>query len=91
MNQNAYILQNYKNVLIVQVKTSSKTDLTKAVLHSKFSYGFDFEAVRRLFLEIMSLCGISRVSLISYYQVYKELNLCFLLMPNFKIQVADKQ
>ena len=29
--------------------------------------------------------------LISYYQVYKELNLCFLLLPNFKTQVAKKQ
>lgn len=39
----------------------------------------------------MSLCGVCRVFLISYYQVYKELNLCFLLMPNFKEQVIEKQ
>ena len=63
--------------------------LKSRVLHRKFSYDFDFEAVRRSFLERMSLCGISRVFLISYYQVYKELNFYFLLMPNFKTQVAE--
>ena len=61
------------------------------VLHRKFSHDFDFEAVRRSFLERMSLCGVSRVFLISYYQVYKELNLCFLLMPNFKSQVSENK
>ena len=65
--------------------------LKSRVLHRKFSQDFDFEAVRRSFLERVSLCGVSRVFLISYYQVYKELNLCFLLMPNFKTQVAEKQ
>ena len=63
--------------------------LKSRVLRRKFLYDFDFEAVRRSFLERMSLCGISRVFLISYYQVYKELNFYFLLMPNFKTQVAE--
>jgi transposase-like protein len=48
--------------------------LKSRVLHRKFSHDFNFEAVRRSFLERMSLCGVSRVFLISYYQVYKELN-----------------
>ena len=65
--------------------------LKSRVLHRKFSYDFDFEAVKRSFLERMSLCGVSRVFLISYYQVYKELSLCLLLMPDFKTQVAKKQ
>ena len=38
------------------------------VLHRKFSHNFDFEAVRRSFLERMSLCGVSRVFLISYHR-----------------------
>ncbi|MDZ7900192.1 MAG: hypothetical protein U5N85_19490 [Arcicella sp.] len=50
-----------------------------------------FEAVRRSVLERMSLCGVSRVFLISYYQVYKELNLCFRLLPNFKSQVIENK
>ena len=65
--------------------------LKSRVLHRKFSHDFDFEAVRRSFLERMSLCGVSRVFLISYYQVYKELNLCFLLLPNFKSQVSENK
>lgn len=63
--------------------------LKSRVLHRKFSH--DFEAVRRSFLERLSLCGVSRVFLISYYQVYKELNLCFLLLPNFKSQVVENK
>ena len=39
----------------------------------------------------MSLSGVCRVFLISYYQVYKELNLCFLLLHNLKTQVAEKK
>ncbi len=66
--------------------------LKSRVLHRKISHDFDVEAIQRSFLERMSLCGVSRVFLISYYQVYKELNLCFLLLPNFKSQVpANKQ
>ena len=65
--------------------------LKSRVLHRKFSHDFDFEAVRRSFLERMSLCGVSRVFLISYYQVYKELNSCFLLLPNFKSQVSENK
>ena len=61
------------------------------VVHRKFSHDFDFEAVRRSFLERMSLCGVSRVFLISYYQVYKELNICFLLLPNFKSPVIENK
>ena len=61
------------------------------MLHRKFSQNFDFEAIRRSFLERMSLCGVSRVFLISYYQVYKELNLFFLSLPNFKSQVSENK
>jgi insertion element IS1 protein InsB len=61
------------------------------VLHRKSEQDVDIKSVRRSFLERMSLCGVSRVFLISYYRVYKELNICFLLLPNFKTQVADKQ
>jgi hypothetical protein len=61
------------------------------VLHRKYSHDFDFESVRRSFLERVSLCGVSRVFLISCYQVYKELNLCFWLLPNFKSQVAENK
>ena len=61
------------------------------VLHRKFSQKFDFEAVRRSFLERMSLDGVSRIFLISHYQVYKELNICFLLLPNFKSQVFENK
>ena len=61
------------------------------VLHRKFEQHFDIQSIRRSFLERMSLCGVCRVFFISYYQVYKELNLCFLLLPNFKTQVAEKQ
>ena len=87
------------------MKISSKNGFTKGgnqrvlcydclksrVLHRKFSHAFDFEAVRRSFLERMSLCGVSRVFLISYYQVYKELNVCFLLLPDFKSQVSENK
>ena len=65
--------------------------LKSRVLYRKFSQDFDFEAVRRSFLERMSLCGVSRVFLISYYQVYKELNLCFMLLPDFKSQVSGNK
>ena len=65
--------------------------LKSRVLHRKFSQKFDFEAVRRSFLERMSLGGVSRIFLISYYQVYKELNICFLLLPNFKSQVFENK
>ena len=65
--------------------------LKSRVLHRKFQQDFDFEAIRRSFLERMSLCGVSRVFLISYYQVYKELNLCFILLPNFKSQVSENK
>ena len=61
------------------------------VLHRKFDQEFDVQSIRRSFLERMSLCGVCRVFLISYYRVYKELNLYFLLLPNFKTQVAEKQ
>lgn len=61
------------------------------VLYRKFDQDVDIDSVRRSFLERMSLCGVCRVFLISYYHVYKELNLCFLLLPNFKTQVAKKQ
>ena len=44
------------------------TCLKSRVLHRKFSHDFDFEAVRRSFLERMSLSGVSRVFLISYYR-----------------------
>ena len=65
--------------------------LKSRVLYRKFGQDFDVQSIRRSFLERMSLCGVCRVFLISYYQVYKELNLCFLLLPNFKTQVAKKQ
>ena len=65
--------------------------LKSRVLYRKFSQDFDFEAVRRSFLERMSLCGVSRVFLISYYQVYKELTLCFMLLPDFKSQVSGNK
>lgn len=47
------------------------------VLHQRFSHSFNLEAVSRSFLERVSLCSVSRVFIISYYPVYKELNLCF--------------
>lgn len=65
--------------------------LKSRVLRRKSSRAVDFGSVRRSFLERMSLCGVSRVFLISYYQVYKELNLCFLLLPNFKSQVVENK
>ena len=61
------------------------------VLYRKNSQVVDNEALRRCFLERMSLCGVSRVFLLSYYQVYKELNLSCLLLPFFKTQVMDNQ
>ena len=42
--------------------------LKSRVLQRQFSHDFDFEAVRRSFLERMSLSGVSRVFLISYYR-----------------------
>ena len=65
--------------------------LKSRVLHRKFGQDFDVQSIRRSFWERMSLCGVCRVFLISYYQVYKELNLRFLLLPTFKRQVAKKQ
>ena len=65
--------------------------LKSRVLHRKFGQDFDVQSIRRSFLERMSLCEVCRVFLISYYQVYKELNLRFLLLPTFKRQVAKKQ
>ena len=65
--------------------------LKSRVLHRKFGQDFDVQSIRRSFLERMSLSGVCRVFLISYYQAYKELNLCFLLLHNLKTQVAEKK
>ncbi len=65
--------------------------LKSRVLHRKCAQKIDLQAVRRSFLERMSLCGVCRVFLISYYRVYRELNLCFLLLPDFKTQVIEKE
>ena len=45
----------------------------------------------RSFTERLSLCGVSRVFLVSYYYVYQKLNSVCLLLPNFRTQVADNQ
>jgi transposase-like protein len=37
------------------------------VLRRKFDHDFDVHSIRRSFLERMSLCGVCRVFLISYY------------------------
>lgn len=61
--------------------------LKSRVLYRKGSQAIDLEALRRCFLERMSLCGVCRVFLLSYYQVYQQLNLSCLLLPFFKTQV----
>jgi hypothetical protein len=48
----------------------------------------DLPSVRRSFLERLSLSGVSRIFAISYYQVYQQLNLALLLLPDFKTQAA---
>jgi IS1 family transposase len=78
-------------------KTRNQRILCKAcfksrVLHRKYAQKMvNLSAIRRCFLERMSLCGVCRVFLISYYQVYKQLNLCLLVLPDFKTQVAKSK
>lgn len=60
------------------------------VLHKKNALPFSFEQIKRAFLERLSLCGVCRIFLISYYQVYKMLNLSFMVMPKFKTWVLAK-
>lgn len=61
------------------------------VLQPKKAQNIDFEALKRSFLERLSLCGVSRIFAISYYQVYQNLNLTLLLLPNFRTQVANQK
>lgn len=66
------------------------------VLHKKSNpnnqiKAIDIEAIRRAFLERLSLRGVARIFLISYYRVYKELDLYFLLLPKFRTQVVDNK
>jgi len=61
------------------------------VLHRKKETSVDRECLVRSFLERLSLCGVSRIFAISYYQVYYELNLTCLVLPNFKTQIAACQ
>lgn len=58
------------------------------VLNPKKAQFQNFEELRRAFLERLSLYGVSRVFMISYYQVYQHLNLTCLLLPYFKTQVS---
>ncbi len=70
-----------------------KDCLKSRVLHKKYAQKLDMSdpcAIRRCFLERISLRGVCRVFLISYYQVYKQLNLCFLLLPDFKTQIKTR-
>lgn len=61
------------------------------VLHRKKESFVNREYIVRSFLERLSLCGVSRIFAISYYQVYYELNLTCLMLPNFKTQIIDCQ
>ena len=61
------------------------------VLHRKKETSVDRKCLVRSFLERLSLCGVSRIFAISYYQVYYELNLTCLMLPNFKTQIVDCQ
>lgn len=58
------------------------------VLHRKKDLAIDINCVIRSFLERLSLCGVARVFAISYYQVYYQLNVTCLLLPDFKTQLA---
>lgn len=60
------------------------------VLHKKNALSMSFEQIQRAFLERLSLCGVSRIFALSYYQVYKILNLSFVLMPDFKTWVLTR-
>lgn len=48
--------------------------LYKKSTQNKDAKQIDIEAIRLAFLERLSLCGVARICLISYYKVYKELN-----------------
>jgi len=60
------------------------------VLDKKYPTALSFEHLRRAFLERLSLCGVARIFCISYYQVYKALNLSFALLADFKSSVLAK-
>lgn len=60
------------------------------VLHKKHALPLSFEQIQRAFLERLSLCGVCRIFCVSYYDLYKMLNLSFVLMPDFKTWVLAK-
>ena len=59
------------------------------VLHPKKQHQYDTDCLVRSFLERLSLLGVSRVFALSYYQVYHQLNITCLTLPNFKTQIVD--
>ncbi|HCF28546.1 MAG TPA: IS1 family transposase [Cyanobacteria bacterium UBA11049] len=56
------------------------------VLHRK-KVGLSQKELSRAFLERLSLRGISRVFAVSYYYVFKQLNLKCVLLADFKTQI----
>jgi hypothetical protein len=58
------------------------------VLQRKKAIRCDPSQFRRACLERLSPSGVSRVFFISYYQVFRVLNLVCLLLPDFKSQVS---
>ncbi len=60
------------------------------VLQRKKAICYDPCQLRRAFLERLSLSGVSRVFFISYYSVFRALNLVCLLLPDFKSQVSTR-
>ena len=66
------------------IKKASKA---KRVLQRKKAISYDPSQLRRAFLERLGLSGVSRVFFISYYQVFRALNLVCLLLPDFRSQV----
>lgn len=87
--KNGFTKSKNQRVLCKECKKSRV--LHKKSNQNKDSKEIDIQAIRRSFLERLSLNGVARIFLISYYKVYKELNLCFLLLPNFKSQVAENK
>jgi IS1 family transposase len=71
-NQRIYCKTCRKSPVLVRKKTTPTGKLA---------------ALSRAFIERLSLGGISRVFAVSYYQVFKRLNLTCLLLPDFKTKV----
>ncbi len=72
----------------IYCKTCQKTPV---LVRKKATPVGKLAALSRAFIERLSLRGISRVFAVSYYQVFKQLNLTCLLLPEFKTKVRACQ